>query len=246
MLAGGAFGLYRLHGNRFSKLPVQFKTVSWAQGIASDGKGHTFLGTDAGLMELDPETGRDGFSVRVLPQPATTSAASGPNVEAVLVDGDVLWYGCGRQLCRKDASGTRILGTESGLPDTALMVIRKDGLGNIWVRTKTVGVFELPAGQTQFRRPDAVCERRCGRDSGSGCQRADSAAVARWADDFRRKDLAEDRPVSRIAGSGVFGFRGPATFVVDWIGGTRTSAVARIFGVEELFDGERAGQRHCV
>ena len=155
MLAGGAFGLYRLHGNRFSKLPVQFKTVSWAQGIASDGKGHTFLGTDAGLMELDPETGRDGFSVRVLPQPATTSAASGPNVEAVLVDGDVLWYGCGRQLCRKDASGTRILGTESGLPDTALMVIRKDGLGNIWVRTKTVGVFELPAGQTQFRRPDA-------------------------------------------------------------------------------------------
>lgn len=36
------------------------------------------------------------------------------------------------------------------------MVIRKDGQGNVWVRTKTVGVFELPAGQAEFRRPDAL------------------------------------------------------------------------------------------
>lgn len=162
LLAGGAFGLYRLHGNRFSKLPVQFKSISWAQGIQSDRKGHTFLGTDAGLMELEPETGRDGFAVRAFPPPAPADSSGvssvGPNVDAVLVDGDVLWYGCGQRLCRRDADGTRVFGPESGLPDYALVVIRKDGAGNLWVRTKTVGVFELPTGQTKFRRPGELTE----------------------------------------------------------------------------------------
>lgn len=155
LLAGGAFGLYRLHGNRFSKLPVQFKTISWAQGIQSDGKGHTFLGTDAGLVELDSAVGRDGFSVHGFPPPA---GASGPRVDGVLVDGERLWYGCGQQLCRRDQDGTRVFGAESGLPDISLMVIRKDGEGNLWVRTKTVGVFELPAGQTKFQRPAALIQ----------------------------------------------------------------------------------------
>ena len=150
LLAGGTFGLYRLRGNRFSKLPVNFKSVSWAQGIQSDGKGHTFLGTDSGLMELESEAGKDEFAVHGIQEPPVVSGAS---VDAVLVDGDVLWYGCGQQLCRKDRDGTRVLGAESGLPESALMVIRKDGEGDLWVRTRTVGVFELPAGETKFRRP---------------------------------------------------------------------------------------------
>ena len=155
LLAGGSFGLYRLQGNRFSKLPVNFKSVSWAQGIQSDGKGHTFLGTDSGLMELESEAGHDGFAVRSFPQPQGTS---GPSADAVLVDGDVLWYGCGQQLCRRDQDGTRVFGAESGLPDSALMVIRKDSEGELWVRTRTVGVFELPAGQTKFRRPTELAK----------------------------------------------------------------------------------------
>jgi diguanylate cyclase (GGDEF)-like protein len=150
LLAGGTFGLYRLRGNRFEKLPVDFKTVSWAQGIQSDGKGHTFLGTELGLMELESEAGQDGFAVHGFPQPPATS---GPSVDAVLVDGDVLWYGCGQQLCRRDQAGTRVLGTESGLPEYPLMVIRKDGAGNLWVRTRPAGVFELPAGQSKFQKP---------------------------------------------------------------------------------------------
>ena len=64
LLAGGSFGLYRLRGNRFEKLPVTFKTVRWAQGIQSDGRGHTFIGTESGLMELDSEPGHDGFTVQ--------------------------------------------------------------------------------------------------------------------------------------------------------------------------------------
>src|ERR1035438_426265 len=63
-LVGGDFGLYRLSGNRFEKVPVAFKTVSWAQGIRSDGKGHTYIGTDSGLVELYSEPGQNGFAVR--------------------------------------------------------------------------------------------------------------------------------------------------------------------------------------
>src|SRR5208282_2569029 len=99
LLVGGTFGLYYLRGNRFEKLPVTFKTVSWEQGIQSDGKGHTFLGTDAGLTELYSEPGHDGFAVRSFPQ---VPATSGPRVDGILADGDTIWYGCGLELCRMD------------------------------------------------------------------------------------------------------------------------------------------------
>jgi diguanylate cyclase (GGDEF)-like protein len=150
LLAGGAFGLYRLRGNNFEKLPGPFKTVSWAQGIQSDGKGHTLVGTDSGLMELHSEAGHDGIEMHQLPQAPGTS---GPGVEAVLVDGDVVWYGCGQELCRMDSSGTQVFGRESGLPRYALMVIRKDREGNLWVRAKNAGVFVRFAGQTSFQKP---------------------------------------------------------------------------------------------
>ena len=71
----------------------------------------------------------------------------------ILVDGDVLWYGCGDQLCRMDAAGTRVFGRESGLPDRELQTILKDGAGNLWVRAQNAGVFERPAGETRFQRP---------------------------------------------------------------------------------------------
>ena len=151
LLIGGSFGLYQLRGNRFEKLAVTFKTVSWAQGIQSDGKGHTFIGTESGLVELDSKPGQVGFAEQSL---ARVAGTSGPEADAVLVDGDILWYGCGHELCRKDPNGTQVFGRDSGLPDGALMVIRKDRHGALWVRAKNVGVFVMPAGKTKFRRPD--------------------------------------------------------------------------------------------
>jgi len=151
LLAGGSFGLYHLRGNSFEKLPVTFKTVSWSQGIQSDGKGHTYLATDSGLIELHSEPGHEGFVEYKFPQVAT----SGPSVGAVLVDGAILWYGCGQQLCRADQGGTRVFGRESGLPEFPLMVIRKDREGNLWVRARNAAVLVLYAGQTKFRKPSA-------------------------------------------------------------------------------------------
>ena len=152
LLVGGDFGVYQLSGNRFQKLAVDLKTVSWAQGIQSDGKGHTFIGTDSGLLELYSEPGHDGFTMRKFPQAAGTS---GPGAYGVLADGAILWYGCGEELCRRDRDGTTVFGRDSGLPDRNWLAIRKDHDGNLWVRARNAGVFVLPAGQARFRRPDA-------------------------------------------------------------------------------------------
>jgi diguanylate cyclase (GGDEF)-like protein len=151
LLVGGDFGLYHLSGNRFEKVPVTFKSVSWAQGIQSDGKGKTFLGTDVGLVEISQVPGQTGFAERRFAQP---DESANPGAYGVLVDGGVVWYGCGLELCRMDGNGTRIFGKESGLPKRAVLVIRKDGSGNLWVRAKNEGAYWLPAGQTRFRRPD--------------------------------------------------------------------------------------------
>jgi diguanylate cyclase (GGDEF)-like protein len=150
LLAGGNIGLYHLSGNRFEKVPVQFKAIVWQQGIASDGKGHTFLATDSGLMELYSDPGQDGFAVRSLPQVPGTS---GPGVSSVFVDGDALWYGCGQELCRLGPQGTAVYGRESGLPNRDLVVILKDHNGNLWVRARNEGVFEQRLGQTRFEPP---------------------------------------------------------------------------------------------
>jgi len=151
LLAGGDFGLYRLKGNRFEKVPGDFKSVSWAQGIQPDGKGHTYVGSGSGLIELSSSPGQDGFKVKAFPQAAGSSA---PDAYGVLVDGDTVWYGCGLEVCRMNSAGTTVFGRDSGLPAKACLTLRKDHGGNLWVRLRNAGVFELAAGQAIFRRPD--------------------------------------------------------------------------------------------
>lgn len=52
-----------------------------------------------------------------------------------------------------DASGVRVFGKETGLPDRELTVVQKDHAGNLWVRARNAGVLELPAGRTRFQEP---------------------------------------------------------------------------------------------
>lgn len=152
LLAGGSFGLYRLRGNRFESVTVPFKSISWRQGIQADGKGHTFLATESGLFELSSQPAGEGFALRQIPQPPATS---GPEVEAVLADGEIVWFGCGQSLCRMDGNGTQVLGAKAGLPETSWVSILKDWNGTLWVRSRDKGLFVLAAGQERFRRPDA-------------------------------------------------------------------------------------------
>lgn len=152
LLVGGDFGLYQLRGSRFEKLKGNFKTVSWAQGIQADGKGHTYIGTDTGLVVLSAIADKSGFQVQAIPQPVSVTRTG---AFGVLVDGDTVWYGCGLELCRINSQGTTVLGRQAGLPEYACSTIQKDGDGNLWLRKGKLGVFELPAGQTKFRRPDS-------------------------------------------------------------------------------------------
>jgi diguanylate cyclase (GGDEF)-like protein len=151
LLALGAYGLIRLRGNRFEAVQGPFGNTYGAIGIQADGKGHTYVGTDRGLVELSLKPGKDEFALRLIPQAAGTSGAA---VEGVFVDRESVWYGCGHELCHMEKSGTQVFGRESSLPAHPVVVIVKDHAGNLWVRLRDVGVLVLPAGQRQFRRPD--------------------------------------------------------------------------------------------
>ncbi len=151
LLAGGDFGLYRLAGNRFKKITAPFKTINWAQGIQADGKGHTFLGTDSGLVELYYQSEQSQFGMHMFAQAQGTS---GPEAYGILIEKDVLWYGCGTELCAIGPQGTRVLGRSSGLPGRPVLVIQKDRTGNLWVRLRNDGVFVRLAGHSNFQKPD--------------------------------------------------------------------------------------------
>jgi diguanylate cyclase (GGDEF)-like protein len=150
LLTGGAFGLFHLEGNRFVEINGEFKTIAWAQGIESDGKGHTWLGTDAGLVELSSTPGKAEFAQRTLPKPKGASYAS---AYGILIDGDVVWYGCGLELCRMDAKGTQVYARDFKLPAMPITAIRKDRSGGLWVRERNDGVMVWPAGKAGFERP---------------------------------------------------------------------------------------------
>jgi diguanylate cyclase (GGDEF)-like protein len=150
LLALGAYGLIRLKGNRFEAVQGPFNNTYGAIGIQADGKGHTFVGTDQGLVELSLKPGEDEFTLRRIPQAAGSSGAA---VEGVFIDGETVWYGCGLELCRMDKSGIRVYGRKNGLPAHMVVAIRKDREGNLWLRLRDVGVMLLPAGKTQFQRP---------------------------------------------------------------------------------------------
>ncbi len=148
LLAGGDYGLYRLVRNHFEKMPVSFHSVSWLQGIASDGRGDTYLGTDEGLVELIRAQGRIGYEERRISPPAGAirKAAWG-----ILLDGNAIWWGCGEELCRKDRRGVTVFAAKDGLPESEWEAICKDRSGNLWVRGRNAGEYVLFAGDTQFR-----------------------------------------------------------------------------------------------
>jgi diguanylate cyclase (GGDEF)-like protein len=149
LLAGGDFGLYRLAGNRFQKLATSFHSVSWLQGIASDGQGNTYLGTDEGLVELVRAPAGAGYEEHRIPQPpdVTGNAAWG-----VLAQGDTIWWGCGEELCRKDRKGVTVFGTENALAASEWEAIQIDRSGNVWVRGRNAGEYVLKPGQAKFQR----------------------------------------------------------------------------------------------
>jgi hypothetical protein len=155
LLVGGDFGLYQQSGTRFSRIVPAAGTVNWAQGIQSDGKGHTFVGTDTGLMELSLSLGRNQFEVRRFPQVPGTS---GPEVYGIAVDDGIIWYGCGLELCRMGRNGTCPIHVRRNHARSFRNQMRQP-----WYRIRDHGQFSAGA---RSPRDALVLRRQIGRSKG--------------------------------------------------------------------------------
>ncbi|HEV2135298.1 MAG TPA: diguanylate cyclase [Terracidiphilus sp.] len=147
LLAGGEIGLFRKSGNRFEpvRLPGS-NTVSWVGGLESDSSGRTYVATDSGLVVLTGNSG--GISIRSIPPPKGVSDHS---TRGLWIDGEAVWYGCGKQVCRLSNGDVRVFGDQRGLAPTQWVVLGDDKEGSIWVRGRSVGLATLARGATRFQ-----------------------------------------------------------------------------------------------
>ena len=151
LLVGGSIGLYHFRDSRFEKVSSPFKVISWAQGIQSDGRGHSYLSTDSGLYVAESTPNQSSLAFqRVYPAAGSEDEAA----SSVFVDGEVVWFGCGINLCAFEAGAVKVFDDKDGLPGVPLAAILKDRAGNLWIRARNAGVFEWPHGEAKFRRPD--------------------------------------------------------------------------------------------
>ena len=151
LLVGADFGLYRLMGNRFSQVAGSFTRVSRTQGIEADGKGHTWVATDIGLVEFSAGQAEGQFTQQLVPRAA---GASSPEAHSVSLDGDSIWYGCGNEICHLDSHGvTSVLGLDAGLPAEPWQAIKKDRDGSLWVSGTMSGLMVRAEGQANFSKP---------------------------------------------------------------------------------------------
>jgi hypothetical protein len=121
---------------------------------------------------------------------------SGPNVDGILLDDDAVWYECGHELCCKDDWGTRVLGPKAGFPIVSCWRFERTGSGNLWVQAQNSGMFELPLGQTRFRKPDLpVAFSAIGGVPAIDAGERILLPSPRWVAHPWRARLAEDRPI---------------------------------------------------
>ena len=114
LLVGGRIGLFKKAGEQFNPISMPgAKSVSWFSGIQSDGKGSTWIATDAGLMEMTLDPGTSAFIFRLIPKPGGVDQ---PNAYGLLVEGETIWYGCDNEVCRFDGKRTLVFGLTAGLP----------------------------------------------------------------------------------------------------------------------------------
>ncbi len=148
MYVGTGSGLARREGEHF----VVIESAAFGrfavshQGIAADGQGNVFVGTDHGLF-----VGRgDRF------EPDREANAKGETaVSAVHVDRKgVLYFARAGQLFRKESGRIAEFGRPRGLPtDETLDEVRTDSSGRLWVRTLK-RLYVLGPGAARFERRD--------------------------------------------------------------------------------------------
>ncbi len=133
---GTSSGAAMFDGRRF--LPVDLgisREVPAKQAISSDAAGNVYIGTTKGLVVGTPaKSGREFIFAR----PRQDSPPHTAPVQGVHVDPDgIVWFDCGRSLCRMDAKKVTEIGLEDGLPPDHWESFLNDRSGNLWIRSTT-------------------------------------------------------------------------------------------------------------
>jgi signal transduction histidine kinase/DNA-binding response OmpR family regulator len=153
-LAGYKTGLYQHKGKRFEKVPLPgnggFKCYG---GIQLDGEGRTLITTDVGLIIATSSSNGNALNLRLIPTPVQ---AGDKWTGGLFLEPGATFYGCGIGLCRMAGEKITFFGETEGLPKGFWTSIRRDGRGDLWVKTlgqQKYAVMRNGSGHFQIINP---------------------------------------------------------------------------------------------
>ncbi len=151
MWVGTSAGLARRAGSKFQYVDVGRPIeIVGRSAIASDPAGRILVSSSAGLL-IGTASG-NGYRFTPAPQiPGDDKAVHGMHVNAE----GVVWFGCGRQICRLDADRVTALGEEHGIPQDRWDAMITDKEGTLWIRSSTRLLWRT-ASATRFEPADAT------------------------------------------------------------------------------------------
>ena len=88
---------------------------------------------------------------RLIPKPGGVDK---PNAYGLFVEGNTVWYGCDKEVCRFDGRQTLVFGVTAGLPASQWKGIQRAGNGDLWAQGRTE-VARLRRGGTRFEVVEA-------------------------------------------------------------------------------------------
>ena len=130
---GTSSGLARREAGRFVAVDVGHPIeIVGRSAIASDRAGRVYVSTSAGLLTGRLDSG--GYHFVAAPQ----IAGKYNSVHGVYVDpGEVVWFGCGHEICRMENDQVTVLGEDRGVPSDRWDAMITDGEGTLWIRSST-------------------------------------------------------------------------------------------------------------
>ena len=151
LLVGTSSGLAQRAGNQFKAVdtgrPIE---IVGRSAIASDRSGRIYVSTSAGLLIGTPSEGGYRF------QPGPSLAGEHTGVHGVYVDpGEVVWFGCGRGICRLEKGHLSVYGEDRGVAPDRWDALITDRDGTLWARTST-RLLALAPKAKRFEPADAA------------------------------------------------------------------------------------------